>query len=43
MKASDTDRIVVEYIVKKLASIPLLGNDGLKHRTGLMEHRYDVA
>lgn len=43
MKASDENRIVVEYIVKKLASIPLLGNNGLKHRTGLMEHRYDVA
>ncbi|WP_343635511.1 ABC-three component system middle component 5 [Roseateles sp.] len=28
-------------IATKLMEIPLLGEDGLKHRSGLMEYRYD--
>jgi hypothetical protein len=31
------------FIVNDLSAIPLLGLDGLKHRTGLMEYRYDNA
>lgn len=31
------------YLTEKLAEIPLLGENGLKHRTGLMEYRYDAA
>lgn len=34
---------LVDYLVDKLGQIELLGIDGLKHRTNLMEHRYDVA
>lgn len=32
-----------EYVLGKLAEIPLKGSDGLKERTRLMEYRYDVA
>lgn len=32
---------VREFVVKQLIAIPLLGPDGLKHRSGLLEHRYD--
>jgi hypothetical protein len=31
-----------ELVALKLSQIPLAGIDGLKHRSGLMEHRYDV-
>lgn len=34
---------VVDAVLNDLAKIPLLGNDGLKHRSQLMEYRYDVA
>jgi hypothetical protein len=34
---------LINYITEKLNELPLLGENGLKHRTGLMEHRYDVA
>lgn len=30
-------------VIKGLSAIPLLGHDGLKHRTQLMEYRYDFA
>ncbi|KVT83340.1 ABC-three component system middle component 5 [Burkholderia ubonensis] len=30
-------------VLKGLSEIPLLGHDGLKHRTQLMEYRYDFA
>ena len=33
----------IDLVVEKLGSLPLQGIDGLKHRTGLMEHRYDIA
>lgn len=32
-----------QYVLHRLSSLPLSGPGGLKHRTGLMEHRYDVA
>lgn len=41
--ASKDNQSLVDYLVDKLGQIELLGIDGLKHRTGLMEHRYDVA
>lgn len=31
-----------ELVALKLIKIPLAGIDGLKHRSGLMEHRYDA-
>lgn len=31
------------FVLGELVNIPLKGVDGLKHRTGLMEYRYDVA
>ena len=34
---------VSNYVLHKLSSLPLSGPSGLKQRTGLMEHRYDVA
>lgn len=39
----DSNRNVNDVILKHLAQIHLRGIDGLKHRTMLMEHRYDVA
>jgi len=33
----------MDFIVRGLSEIPLLGFDGLKRRSGLMEYRYDVA
>lgn len=34
---------VSNYVLHKLSNLPLSGSGGLKQRTGLMEHRYDVA
>lgn len=34
---------VADIVLNELAAIPLFGNDGLKHRTGLMEYKYDVT
>jgi hypothetical protein len=34
---------MADYILRELAEIPLRGLDGLKHRTELMEYKYDVA
>lgn len=34
---------VAEIVLQGLAEIPLRGNDGLKHRTELMEYKYDAA
>lgn len=31
------------FIFSDLLSLPLNGADGLKHRTGLLEHRYDIV
>lgn len=33
---------IFEYILSGLGGIPTQGVDGLKHRTGLLEYRYDV-
>lgn len=37
------DGPVVEGVLAGLSQIPLLGHDGLKHRSQLMEYRYDFA
>lgn len=34
---------LTSYVVEKLADLPLLGVDGLKHRTGLLDYKYDIA
>lgn len=34
---------IITEILNGLSSVPLLGNDGLKHRSQLMEHRYDYV
>jgi hypothetical protein len=34
---------IADIVLKGLANIPLRGHDGLKHRTHLMEYKYDVA
>lgn len=34
---------ITNVVVNHLASIPLRGHDGLKHRTELLEYKYDVA
>jgi hypothetical protein len=39
----DTRKDITEAVLKGIATIPLLGVDGLKHRSELMEFRYDVA
>jgi len=41
--AASEHSAVLNFIVETLADIPLYGNNGLKHRTELMEYRYDVA
>lgn len=37
------DAALVSMLAVEMAAIPLTGGDGLKHRTGLLEHRYDAA
>lgn len=37
------DNDVIRYIFEDLADLPLTGENGLKHRSGLMEYRYDTA
>ncbi|PVZ59230.1 hypothetical protein C9422_09765 [Pseudomonas sp. B1(2018)] len=34
---------VVDFVLKELASLPLRGLNGLKHRTELLEYRYDAS
>ena len=41
--AAKNQESILNFITGTLAEIPLHGNNGLKHRTGLMEYRYDVA
>lgn len=41
--ASEENKTIVDFLVNKLGKLDLLGTNGLKHRTGLMEHRYDVT
>lgn len=41
IEKNQVDNAVIQFILKELSAFPLLGVDGLKHRTGLMEYRYD--
>ena len=36
-------RELLEFLTGILGSLPFYGNNGLKDRTGLMEHRYDAV
>ena len=36
------DSQLIDFLVNKIGGLPLLGEDGLKHRTGLIEYRYDA-
>ena len=40
---NSANRELIEAILKLLRDYPLTGKDGLKHRTGLLEYRYDVV
>lgn len=42
-KFLENKKQISDFIVEKLSQLPLSGHDGLKHRTELMEYRYDVA
>jgi hypothetical protein len=37
------DASLVEMLAVEMAALPLTGGNGLKDRTGLLEHRYDAA
>ena len=37
------DAALIEMLAVEMAAIPLTGGNGLKDRTGLLEHRYDAA
>ncbi|MES3006622.1 MAG: ABC-three component system middle component 5 [Pseudomonadota bacterium] len=41
--SSSIDQDISELAIKDLAQIPLLGVNGLKDRSGLMDHRYDLV
>lgn len=36
-----SNETISRFVLKDLAKMPLLGSNGLKHRTELLEHRYD--
>lgn len=37
------DSDVKSFVLENLTKVPLLGPNGLKHRSGLMDHRYDLV
>lgn len=39
----ETRQPISEFVLKELAVIPLGGTDGLKHRSQLMDHKYDYV
>lgn len=39
----DARQPLADFILNGLSKIPLRGHDGLKHRTEMMEYKYDVA
>lgn len=41
-EAAEEHKSLMQYMTEKFVEIPLLGENGLKHRTGLMEYRYDI-
>lgn len=40
---SSIDKDAGDFAVESLAKFPLLGLNGLKYRSGLMDHRYDLV
>ena len=42
-KLKERESLFFQRILPALLSIPLLGHDGLKARSGLLEHRYDTV
>lgn len=40
-KYTNKNKELIEFLAIDLPKVPLAGKDGLKHRTGLKEHRYD--
>jgi hypothetical protein len=40
---SSIDEDIKDFAINDLAKIPLLGVNGLKDRSGLMDHRYDLV
>jgi hypothetical protein len=40
---NDRDAEIMDFLVAHVAEIDFLGQNGLKHRTGLMEFRYDAV
>jgi hypothetical protein len=43
LRRNSEDEALVRFLTSDLLTIPLLGVDGLKHRSGLMEYRYDTV
>ena len=41
VERNEHDSELIDFLVNKIGTLPLLGEDGLKHRTGLVEYRYD--
>jgi hypothetical protein len=39
----DARQPLADFILQDLSKIPLRGHDGLKHRSEMMEYKYDVA
>lgn len=37
------ENVLIDFLLNELYQIPLEGVKGLKHRTGLLEHRYDYV
>jgi hypothetical protein len=40
---TEDDKELVEFLATRLSRIPLMGPNGLKARTGLLEYRYDLV
>lgn len=41
--ANDDERVRFTFLIDTLLAFPVAGPNGLKHRTGLLEYRYDPA
>lgn len=43
LSATEKNQNLLHFLINDLSVVPLLGNNGLKKRTGLLEYRYDDA
>ncbi len=43
VERNKSERPLIQFLMELLLKYPLDGHNGLKHRTGLMEYRYDYA